>query len=342
VNRVEGQKRGRPTIPDAELFSDRIHLFGLFDVNWADLGWELENLRNANDVPTALKILAPEDRQYAIRLLLSPIETATIDKPGEMARELSRRFRTLLKNVESMEKSITETEKYAQSLTRMLSQEMAVPERNIVISEKNNADEGLNQDKNRLTVLLAEKNSIAQQLKNARVNFARSELVKFCESDRSRLNPRRTANALAGLPFMSWRQSAMRCVKVETDRAPGGFHYQTFRLVGRIIKAWDRKLTSQGVDADELVDADALVRHARQYLEANRKTPARVFSGLWDNFRYLRLSIEQVMKEGLQPGERAYRITSEYFRRSGAPRSESEAFWAKKESIQRGKIRVRK
>src|SRR5215470_8147412 len=145
----------------------------------------------------------------------------------------------------------------------MLGQEIATPERETLASEKNIADEQLLQHKNKLELLVAGKNNIAQQLEEARVSFARSELVKYCLSDRNRLNPRRLANALAGLPFMSWRQSATRCVKLETDRdrVPGGFHYQTYRVVVRIIKAWDRKLTSKLRDPDESLSIDELVGH---------------------------------------------------------------------------------
>jgi hypothetical protein len=337
VNPIEGKKRGRRKIPDLELLSDRNHLFALFDAHWADLGWQLENLRNVLDVPTAVKVLPRDDRHYAVRLLVKPV---TMDIVDPTVRDLAHSYKELTKNVEVTKESIAGTQKYVDSLDRMLRHEMSESERNIVTSEKKTAEERLSHFKDTLISLVNDKNNTTQRLEHARAHFARSELVKFCQSDRSRLNPRRMANAVAGLPFISWRQSAMRCVTLETNRSPGGFRYQTFRVVGRIIKAWDRKLTSQGREIDELVDSDELARHARLYLETNRKTPARIFSELWKNFRCLRKSIEQVSTENPYLGARAYRITSEYFRLSGSSRPELESFLANRESIKHGKIRV--
>jgi hypothetical protein len=333
------KKRGRPTIPDAELQSIRDHLFWLFDTHWADIGWKLQNLADDRRVPSALSILSPDSPHYAVRLLIMPVQTTSLTRKN--FRVLSACIRRLSRNIESTQSAIVQSEKNVQLLDRMLSRKIKDGERSILIGEKRKTVNDLNEERDRLASLQSEQKNVRRELEDAHASFTQSELVKFCRSNRNRLNPRRAANAVAGLPFLSWRQSAMRCWKLETDRAPGGFRYQTFRIVTRIIKAWERKITTRDGTAD-------LVTHARNYLERNRNTPVPVFSDVCKKFRFLRLSIEEVLKEEqalkekFESGEREYRITSKYFRLSGSSRPELESFLANRESIKRGKIRVRK
>jgi hypothetical protein len=253
-------------------------------------------------------------------------------------RELRGRLTKLPTAIEATQSAITEAEKRIEFLKRVFSGKFNDAQRSILIGEQRKALDDLSERRNKLDSLQIDQKNVRHQLEVAHASFARSELVKFCQSHRNRLNPRRVANAVAGLPFLSWRQSAMRCVKLEIDKAPGRFRYQTFRIVLRIIKAWERKVTTWDGSAD-------LVTHAQKYLQRSRNAPIHVFSDLCKEFRFLRLSMqellkeEQALKEQFEPGERACRITSKYFRLNGLARSESDTFWAERESIKRGKIR---
>jgi hypothetical protein len=68
------------------------------------------------------------------------------------------------------------------------------------------------------------------QLKILEAAFARHELFRFLKSRRYELTPLSLANAAAGLPYMGWRHSMRRNVKVYSVAANGS-EYQIFKAV---------------------------------------------------------------------------------------------------------------
>ncbi len=331
-NELDKKRRGRRTIRDSPLRGTRDHLFSLLDANWAEVGWQLQKLARSSDVPAALQTLPPDD-YYVLKVLRRPAEpmaVTLIDLNG-----LDRRLEELKTKVRVIADSIEERRKMLAKLDRMLTGEMAERDRESVTDDRNEILEQLETDRSRHGALIMETNKRKAELEYARASFSQMQLLNWRKSARSRLNPRRAANAIAGLPFMSWRQSASRCVKLELSRALGQYRYQIFKIFRRIVKSWDRSRASSHADVD-------LISRARHYLEHARPTPAYPFSELMRNWRDVKIAIEEVIQENPEPDARAYRIAAEYFRRTDKPRSELESYLADKEQLQSAKIKKRK
>ena len=335
------RKKRRPAISDRDLIGAWGNLFWLFDTNWPDIAWQLELLSSPEDVSSALKVFPADCDEYAIRALLRPTTA-----PGTVSlsrRESAQRHDQLPDLIARAYKSVVEMSDRVQALERMLmikmteadraAMERALPnkmtdaERVTLEVDLAETIDRLRAEEERHASLLHESKTIREVLMDRRADFARSELVKYCMSDRSRLNPRRAANAVAGFPFIGWRQSSRRCVKLETSKIAGGHRYFITRTIRRIVKSW-----KQNTETD-------LSSHARHYLENRNPDPANVFSELWKNWRFLRLSITEALATRPDFGALPYVIASGYFRRTVGTPSELETYFAQKERItRRGKL----
>jgi hypothetical protein len=64
--------------------------------------------------------------------------------------------------------------------------------------------------------------------------FCQSELLDFIGSGRYRLVPLNFAHAMAGLPYMRWRQSFKRCQRISRNITET-IRYEQFKLIRRAI-----------------------------------------------------------------------------------------------------------
>jgi hypothetical protein len=126
-----------------------------------------------------------------------------------------------------------------------------------------------------------------------------------------------TANALAGLPFIGWRQSAKRCHPWKCDNA-GGFAYQVFKVVCRITasRPWRTDL----------------IQHAKGWLESKRSSESFAISDLQRNWYFLRKSIQSALGAQVTPKRRPFWITFDYLQKSVSP-SALDTLMAKNDSI---------
>jgi hypothetical protein len=133
--------------------------------------------------------------------------------------------------------------------------------------------------------------------------FARDQLLRFVRSHRYTLTPFRTANAIAGLPFIGWRQSAKRCSKW---KHPDGFSYQTFKTVDRIIKSCSERTE--------------MINHAERWLR-NRPQGTK-FNAVRDlqwGWYYLKRSMQTALAARAHPKALPFLITRLYFEKSESP-----------------------
>jgi hypothetical protein len=73
------------------------------------------------------------------------------------------------------------------------------------------------------------------RLQGVGASFARQELFRFLKSKRYELNPLNLANAVAGLPYMGWRQSMRRCTRVRCPIA-NSLNSQIFKAIRYLVK----------------------------------------------------------------------------------------------------------
>ncbi len=140
--------------------------------------------------------------------------------------------------------------------------------------------------------------SLTDGLMAAQSFFAHDQIVEFCRSGRYSLNPLNLANALAGLPFIGYRQSTKRCRKWKESTGQRG--YRIFRLIRRIF--------------DECGWGRSSERKFLRWVEANKSKRNPAISELSKNSYFLRAAIKAASNHNEAPPNRIpYVITSQYF-----------------------------
>ena len=128
---------------------------------------------------------------------------------------------------------------------------------------------------------------------------AQTELLKFILSGRYSFTPLNLANAMAGLPYMQWRQSSKRCGKMECRIAMSS----TYRLFKILYRASQGLPSSQGLT------------NAVQNLLQNSRKIDYVAAELRKNWYHLRAAIKTVTEKRHHPGSVPFRVLTEYQRR---------------------------
>lgn len=311
-------RRGRRiAIEDGRLWNNRDSLVFLLENTWADVGDKLPKIRKIDDVYEALRVWKQDNRYnhlYVTQTLLRPSSSpATVKSLNAKRRRLRALNVAARRAYESLEKCCTSFEIAMRAATGQYSE-----------SEKETIDDKI---KERAVILghagteyLAltdEQREMEEHIKDCEAHFARTEFVRFCKSGRYRLTPLKTANALAGLPDIGWRQSAKRC---NTQVCPGanGGSMQVFETIRRIVQSCTRK--------------SELVKHTERWLRAQRKTKSYGASDLQTNWYYLRSSIKTAVEAGTRSRDLPFAITRQYWKRRYQP-SNADVLFADDERI---------
>jgi hypothetical protein len=131
--------------------------------------------------------------------------------------------------------------------------------------------------------------------------FAQQELLRFVQSGRCALKPINFANAMAGLPFIGWRQSSKRCTRHKC-RVANSAAYQQFRIIQGVL--------SQARDTKRPV-----IEHLRAYVQQPRKQHDLAVIELRKYWYYVSEAILKIQSESIDLEYLEYRILSEYSRR---------------------------
>jgi hypothetical protein len=316
---------GRPeSVDDATLEDSRNHLVWLLEISWGEVGWNLRTVKTAADVRCALQAWdqEPYRSRYVVETLLRFSERAATAKAlNERRRRLGKLNETVRNAHESLEKCWESFERAIRVPATQLSQ----GEQEVLDDEIKKRAQTLAHAGAEYLDLRDRRENLERLLRDGEAYFARGELVRFCKSRRYRINPLNTANALAGLPFLGWRQSAKRCRKWKCPGADG-MAYQAFKIIYRIVNSCTQR--------------SELIKYAEQWLRARRGGAHRMnwswkshaISELRWNWYYLRRSIQTVLNAKPHPGALPYMITSGYLRRT-ARRSAVDVFFEEDERI---------
>jgi hypothetical protein len=297
------KSRGRPlSIDDESLRESRESLLLLLENTWGEVGWNLRRIKVPADVRDAFRPLGNyPNKCYVVDSLLRPSEKpATAKKLIAMRRRLSR----LSKSISDAEESERRCRDALAMVDRVVSADFTEPEQERIRAEREKRASALKTVQEKLSPLNSEYQNQQATLLDGEAHFAQSEVLRFCKSRRYSLTPLNTANALAGLPLIGWRQSVKRCGKWE--RTTANIAYQVFKTITAIVNSCPRR--------------DALPKHAEQWLRVRRRKSDAI-SELRQNWYYLRFSIEAALQEKPVVISRAlpFKIASEYKRRKAKP-----------------------
>jgi hypothetical protein len=312
---------GRPiAIDDGRLLGVRDELIWLFEETWADVGERLPWIKKPADVLDAIRVWDNPNlstgNQYTAKYLLRPSSIPATQK------WLTARRLELGKLNRAVRDAYDIREKCRQALDtaeRALSDQLSASDKAAVLDQISRRGQKLSDAKTEYDSLEKRQCEVQELLLDGEASFARDEFARFCGSNRYRLEPMNIANALAGLPFIGWRQSITRCKKHPSTHGEGQ-SIQIFRTIERIVRSCIRR--------------SDLVRHAEKWLRDTKTKKSLGASVLRNKWYYLRWSIKTVLDANPRVSTRSlpFAITREYWRRT-KQRSNVDALFEEGERI---------
>src|SRR5258708_11596358 len=234
---VPGENEGRLGRPSAltndELLQRRDQLHGIFAAHWPAVGWNLQRVRGLTQVPLALRPLADLKHPTIELLLWNTSAKGMSDGLLRFQQERKRLHKELADAQDRLgaaNKGVTEAQDAAEQAQNRFAiaregysharKEKKKKEAKSFLQEREkwsslcpkvNAE--LNRRKESLMACNVELREIEEKIANRQALFAQTELLRFVLSERYVFTPLNFANALAGLPHMSWRNSFRLCLR---------------------------------------------------------------------------------------------------------------------------------
>ncbi len=131
----------------------------------------------------------------------------------------------------------------------------------------------------KLTRLLDTHKGLDETLRDQQAFVSRSQMLDFLLAAEYPVDPRHIANAVADLPRKSWRESFALCSQVPYE-SELQHEYRVFKVIDAILN-----------DHSTDLNGGAVEDFRRELLRLPSGSPGRQF--FWDNFRDLRLVIEE-------------------------------------------------
>jgi hypothetical protein len=322
---TEKPKRGRRTIPDNFLLGARNAWAALLEESWPEIGWPLLQIRKhrtstIDDVRKAFHSVKskPHNPGLAAAFYRGTFEVAT---PTEVRRNRNRqgdlqgKLIHLRAKVDEVQRSVWEIDAALKNAgpehTSAIEKEIAKRRQELVEFQS-----GFNR-------LTSEELNLGEKCSDQEAYVYASELLDFLRSDdRYGVKPLSIANALAGLPSMRWRQSYSRCARMPYQES--GLHHQVLNVILKLCKRHPRDSKEPLIELFRLQ-----VRKLPRKLGYTRDF-------LWENFRDLRLAVEECLATQHDPGELPYALTSVFMRNTRTQKNSVERILAQQEKLSQG------
>jgi hypothetical protein len=218
----------RSEIDDAALLDRCSRLLGPLQYQWSEIGWHLQRAKTLSDIRCAFESVKEPWRQDFELFLNEPSQKATM-KEARALRKRIKRLGVLVRDAylaqrqarERLDRALqiaadhSEDEKTLKLCKERRAQHASTV---LVLGELEHNVEGAREDVQKQNAFLAQ-----------------SALLKLIKDKRCELLPVNFAQAMAGLPYMSCRQSRSRC-KDHPIANPYGFEFETFQEASRALK----------------------------------------------------------------------------------------------------------
>ena len=155
--------------------------------------------------------------------------------------------------------------------------------------------------------------------------FAQSELLKFLKSPRNRLDPKRLADAMAGLPLLGSRRSSDLCKNQPTYLWPHP-HYEMVKEVERIWRMVPSRARASAVEVFR-TQIMALPKKSKNNIKIQLR------SNLCENWRYFERAILDCVTTDLSSAETPHRIVESFTAHVAAPRDALERTRAEQQAL---------
>lgn len=303
-------KRGRPKdIEDDELRSAYAELAFVLEQKWALVGWPLQQANTLCDIREALKLISGIKCQRLEAFCRKAIRESTSTSLRKARKELIQARDKMRVAYEPFAR-----DESAQRVLRAISNPSA-PSIALDLEDRSEWEE-------QARIWARAKTSydaLQADLEQQEAYFAQSELWAFISSRKYAFTPLSFASAMAGLPYISWRQSRDRCAEFREQPLPG-ITYRMFLIV-------DRACAKPFTGVEEAIELTKVVLLQPQGAD---KEACRM---LRENWYFLRLAIPNAYRtKQASPSELPYQIFAEYQKRVDNP-SELDIKLARKERL---------
>ena len=279
------KSRGRPSsISDKELGFRRLEIQKRLEEHWGEIAWPCVQARRPEDIRKAFAILTPGNSTSGrlIQCLTSPsfemIFPETLPQTRKRYAQAAAQARQIEEQLDQLTKKLSQLERAKAELTNPHASKLASVKR--VLKNLKYVDSQIEdyqgREKNLKSAHIqarAIEDSVFGELELKQSAFARNEVLNFLKSKRYALTPKNFAFAIAGLPFMGWRQSMKRSIKLAGQFGDWPVHptYQCFMAFQHMLHH-KRPRSWEGVAAlmkKEIAHLPKGHREAKTFLSEN-------------------------------------------------------------------------
>lgn len=167
----------------------------------------------------------------------------------------------------------------------------------------------------------AEVKAIEARLSDEQAHYCQQQLLAFIRGKRYECAPRRLANAIAGLPEIGCRQSALRCSALRYQKEPGQA-YKAFLLADKV---WRKRKGSSASHYLDLFRKAVCNLPKNQLIEIPGEQMKKMVENwfrrfLTENWFYLKNAIKQAMQDYEHPGKVPYLVVAKFYENMAKPR----------------------
>jgi hypothetical protein len=303
--REQQKHRGRrAALSDAELHNRRDQFVQIFEGEWGEIGWALHRCKKAQDVIQILGPLAASPSWIA-----NVIEVFCRPSQETGSAGILRNVRSARRRVVEPLRLADESKRFAEDQLRQINRALTQAHgRSVRIVKK-----ARKQLRKKLWKTMQEHRTLTDlekrlqaRLKSLEADFARQELMRFIKSKRYELMPLNLANAVAGLPYVGWRQS-MRKNSTNPCGIANGHRYQIFKAIRYLLAVGKRKTEKTLVKG---------FQECIPLLPGRYRLPK---AELAENWLYLERALRQAYRTKLHSKALPFEIAKRYFKQIHSP-----------------------
>lgn len=319
-------KRGKPqAITDEDLILRRNSLVMLFEFKWGEVAWKLQHVKKLEDLLSCLGPLCSDGNvatlepviQCLLREEAQNVTGSELRGTREAYLNLQRQQSIAQALIQTLEKEVIES-------MVALRQARSKPELSkSAKSERKERVSLLRQVRQIIQIRVRardeqiavwrsfekERQVMLKELQRQETHYSRTELFRFLRSKKYELNPLNLANAIAGMPFIGWRQSFRRS-KPQLIFCGPSFRFLAFRFLQKCL-AQSRPTSRE--------EAERFLREEIMKLIPKKKTKKtseirRLAIYLKENWVPLEKALRDSWSSASQPPELPYVISAAFVR----------------------------
>lgn len=271
-------------ISDDQLLSNRTYLHTLIDSTWGKIGGKLKKLK-LPDVPGILQSWHDHRDRYIVDALLRPGESATAADLKKMRKRIE-----VLSSINDQMTVMQSRSSQLMGLRAIARQSQERTERKQLAEEIRSLRTALTECRRKCDDAMEERRKRQDTLDRGQAYFCQHQLVLFCRSKRCRVTPLNLATALAGLPFIQYRQSRMRLMRICKWPVDEGAGYQTFLIFRRLLRSFQSRKN--------------VMAHAKAWIGRPDSKVTDVIKDLRENWYFVDLALSTVLTSKVPQSQR--------------------------------------